>query len=117
MRISDWSSDECSSDLGRSHLSIVQDALDTGWISDDVPLDTNQSVGVHIMRRYTHGPAISAVDSCARSGQISANAAGKARPKQAAAPVREVAKARFRPGEGCLLRAAAVPRREGYADP
>src|SRR3546814_14274731 len=72
---------------GRSHLSIVQDALDTGWISDDVPLDTIQRVGVHIMRRYTHGPAIRAVDSCARSGQISAHAAGQAWQQPAAAPV------------------------------
>src|SRR3546814_5748985 len=116
MRISDWSSDECSSDLGRSHLSNVQDALDTGWISDDVPLDTIQRVGVHIMRRYTHGPAIRAVDSCARSGQISAHAAGQAWQKPADAHVGEEANACFRHGESCPLRRDAIPRRKRSAE-
>src|SRR3546814_3188162 len=68
------------------------------------------------MCRYTHGPAIRAVDSCARSGQISAHAAGQAWQKPAAAHVGEEANACFRHGESCPLRRDAIPRRKGYAN-
>src|SRR3546814_1969434 len=68
------------------------------------------------MRRYTHGPAIRAVDSCARSGQISAHAAGQAWQKPAAAHVGEEANACFRHGESCSLSRDAIPRGKGYAN-
>src|SRR3546814_14909332 len=68
------------------------------------------------MRRYTYGPAIRAVDAGARSGQISAHAAGQAWQKPAAVHVGEEANACFRHGESCPLRRDAIPRRKGYAN-